>query len=342
MDSDPPLSRASRRDFIIAFLGRAFSETLCPDCVFPCSQAPGRGLRTLAQPPPQPGGGLLERICPVGPFSIVPRRLAGGRAPRPPGGDVTERRSLHDVGATSRASPWGVGSGCAPPRGRTRGPGVVPVDLAAVVRAPAVTRDVVVDARPRPCGREPHTACRRRWPTRAGGSPWVSAARRRSSGQTTARVNAQWAKEAPGSEDDEVIVAALRVTLELSGISRKAIVIYATEKPFELIDIRTHQTTIPNEQLAHLSNSFEALIVHPRSSQRERKWPTAFQDTTCSLGWALMAFRIRHQLQPVKKCPRVPAISAPCEPCRPCNPRGMRPPLAATSPKHHVRDKGQP
>ena len=190
--------------------------------------------------------------------------------------------------------------------------------------------------------RSPHTACRRRWPTRAGGGPWVSAARRRSSGQTTARVNAQWAKEAPGSEDDEVIVAALRVTLELSGISRKAIVIYATEKPFELIDIRTHQTTIPNEQLAHLSNSFEALIVHPRSSQRERKWPTAFQDTTCSLGWALMAFRIRHQLQPVKKCPRVPAISAPCEPCRPCNPRGMRPPLAVTSPKHRVCDKGPP
>ena len=30
--------------------------------------------------PPQPGGGLLERICPVGPLFIVPRRLAGGVA----------------------------------------------------------------------------------------------------------------------------------------------------------------------------------------------------------------------------------------------------------------------
>ena len=60
----------------------------------------------LADPganPPQPGGGLLERICPVGPFSIVPRRLAGGRTPRPPGGDATERRSLRDVGAAGLA-----------------------------------------------------------------------------------------------------------------------------------------------------------------------------------------------------------------------------------------------
>ena len=51
-----------------------------------------------ATPPPQPGGGLLERVCPVEAFSIVPRRLAGGCAPRPPGGDVTERRSLRDLG----------------------------------------------------------------------------------------------------------------------------------------------------------------------------------------------------------------------------------------------------
>ena len=54
-------------------------------CVFPCGRAPGRDLRALAQPPPQPGGGLLERICPVGPLFIVPHRLAGGLRSTPPG-----------------------------------------------------------------------------------------------------------------------------------------------------------------------------------------------------------------------------------------------------------------
>ena len=44
--------------------------------------------------PPQAGGGLLERICPVEAFFIVPRSLAGG-CPTPPGRrDVTERRTL--------------------------------------------------------------------------------------------------------------------------------------------------------------------------------------------------------------------------------------------------------
>ncbi len=62
--------------------GRAISEALCPGCVFLCGGAPGRGLRAPVQPAPQAGGGLPERICPVGPFSIVPRRLAGGVAPR--------------------------------------------------------------------------------------------------------------------------------------------------------------------------------------------------------------------------------------------------------------------
>ena len=39
-------------------------------------------------------GGLLERICPVETFSIVPRSLAGG-CPTPPGRrDVTEKRIL--------------------------------------------------------------------------------------------------------------------------------------------------------------------------------------------------------------------------------------------------------
>ena len=57
-------------------------------------RAPGRGLRTLAQPPARLAGGLPGRICPVEPFSIVPRRLAGGCAPRLPGGGVTEKRIL--------------------------------------------------------------------------------------------------------------------------------------------------------------------------------------------------------------------------------------------------------
>ena len=63
-------------------------------CVFPCGRARRPRLAGLGATPPQPGGGLLERICPVGPFSIVPRRLAGGCVPRLPGGDVTEKRSL--------------------------------------------------------------------------------------------------------------------------------------------------------------------------------------------------------------------------------------------------------
>ena len=65
--------------------GCAISEALCPDCAFPCSQAPDRRLRVPGATPPQPGGGLLERICPVGPLFIVPRRLAGGLRPAPPG-----------------------------------------------------------------------------------------------------------------------------------------------------------------------------------------------------------------------------------------------------------------
>ena len=52
-------------------------------------------MRTLAQTTPHSGGWLLERICPVEPFSIVPRILAGG-CPAPPLGDnMTEKRSLH-------------------------------------------------------------------------------------------------------------------------------------------------------------------------------------------------------------------------------------------------------
>ena len=51
-------------------------------------------MRTLAQPAPQPGGRLLERICPVEPLFIVPRSLAGGCPTHPGSRNVTERCSL--------------------------------------------------------------------------------------------------------------------------------------------------------------------------------------------------------------------------------------------------------
>ena len=63
--------------------------------------APFREVRPQAEvrdpgaTPPQPGGWLLGRICPVEPFSIVPRILAGGCLAPPPGDDVTERRTLY-------------------------------------------------------------------------------------------------------------------------------------------------------------------------------------------------------------------------------------------------------
>ena len=73
-----------------------------------------RDLRTLAQTAPQAGGGLLERICPVEPFSIVPRRLAGGCSTPPGRRNVTERRSLRDphhgtecVTARMQSTPFG-------------------------------------------------------------------------------------------------------------------------------------------------------------------------------------------------------------------------------------------
>ena len=69
----------------------AISKVLCPDCAFPCGQALGRGLRTLAQPitvlsspeglPLRLGGRLPERICPVGP--LANRRDGCGFGVRP-------------------------------------------------------------------------------------------------------------------------------------------------------------------------------------------------------------------------------------------------------------------
>ena len=110
-------------------------------CVFPCGRTPGRDLRALAQPPPQPGGGLLERICPVGPLFIVPRRLAGGLRSTPPG----RRRhgKAHSARRGGRRLRLSVRrrAGCAPPQGRAallRSPGAVPrrSGLATVARPP--------------------------------------------------------------------------------------------------------------------------------------------------------------------------------------------------------------
>ena len=90
--------------------GHAFSEALCPDCVFPCGQAPGRRLRAPAQPPaawrgvararlpswatlhsaPQPGGGVAPHasraatrpksaVCTTWGPQTAPFREASGR-----------------------------------------------------------------------------------------------------------------------------------------------------------------------------------------------------------------------------------------------------------------------
>ena len=89
-----PTSRGHFRRFV--YTPTASFRAVGPD---------GRGLQAPAQPPPQPGGGLLERICPVGPFSIVPRSLAGG-CPTPPGRrDVTEKCILRDLGIAECAFP---------------------------------------------------------------------------------------------------------------------------------------------------------------------------------------------------------------------------------------------
>ncbi len=51
-----------------------------------------------SNPPRSLAGGLLERICPVGLFSKVPRSLAGGWPTLPGHRNVTEKRSLRDPG----------------------------------------------------------------------------------------------------------------------------------------------------------------------------------------------------------------------------------------------------
>ena len=134
--------------------GRFRRFVYTPTASFRAVGPDGRGLRALAQPPPQPGGGLLERICPVGPLFIVPRRLAGGYAPRPRA--ATSRKGAFCATRRPQTAPFREASGGMrlsarprgpPPQPRRRPPQVGPGNR----RAPAAARDVAADARPHPC-----------------------------------------------------------------------------------------------------------------------------------------------------------------------------------------------
>ena len=123
-------------------------------CVFPCGRARRSRLTGPGATPPQPGGGLLERICPVGPLFIVPRRLAGGYAPRPRA--ATSRKGAFCATRRPQTAPFREASGGMrlsarprgpPPQPRRRPPQVGPGNR----RAPAAARDVAADARPHPC-----------------------------------------------------------------------------------------------------------------------------------------------------------------------------------------------
>ena len=89
--------------------GRFRRFVYTPTASFRAAGLAVRGLQALAQPPPQPGGGLLERICPVGPLFIVPRRLAGGCAPRPPA--ATSRKGAFCATWESQTAPFREASG---------------------------------------------------------------------------------------------------------------------------------------------------------------------------------------------------------------------------------------
>ena len=124
-------------------------------CVFPCGRARRPRLAGLGATPPQPGGGLLERICPVGPLFIVPRRLAGGLRSTPPGrrrdGKAHSARRggfrlRLSVRRRARLCPSARPHG-PPPQPRRRPPQVGPGDR----HAPAAARDVAAGARLRPC-----------------------------------------------------------------------------------------------------------------------------------------------------------------------------------------------
>ena len=124
--------------------------------------SPRPGLAGPGATPPQAGGGLLECVCPVEAFSIVPRRLAGGCPTLPGRRDVTERRTL-------APAPHGKAQSARRGSHRPR----LSVRRWAGMRPSARPR-----ARPSP------------------------AAGRRSSGQATARACVQRAQEVPGSQAD--------------------------------------------------------------------------------------------------------------------------------------------
>ena len=63
--------------------GCALSEALCPDCAFPCSRAPGRGLRTLAQPPAAWRGVARAHLPSWATLHSAPQ-AGGGLRPTPP------------------------------------------------------------------------------------------------------------------------------------------------------------------------------------------------------------------------------------------------------------------
>ena len=68
-------------------------------CVFPCGRAPGRDLRALEQPPAAWRGVARAHLPSWATFHSAPQAGGGGCAPRLPGNDVTERRSLRCFGS---------------------------------------------------------------------------------------------------------------------------------------------------------------------------------------------------------------------------------------------------
>ena len=99
--SSSPLMRSA------ALRSRAVDLGGCDTGTLSRSQAQAETCGPRRDPPRSLAGGLPEHICPVGPLSKVPRRLAGGCAPRP---GVLETFVGHHSMATKHRSemPFGV------------------------------------------------------------------------------------------------------------------------------------------------------------------------------------------------------------------------------------------